>query len=730
MKIQKTEFLMYRRGTVTAKVRFDEDKIWISDKDLSTEEWPEFQIFQEDLGGSSHAPKYNIDLKKAWEINNTFEGLRKEDGETLNLGNYAFERYIEVEGIVQGESLSGTIWADVGGQESWLTDLIIHKDSIVGFISFGEWETNYLILPGMEELTPFKKWNDGSISAGGRGSKMIGTYMVPMRDGVKLATDVYLPADYKEGEKLPTVMLRTCYNKNDFCKYDAFFTDRGYAVVGQDVRGRCASEGTFFSGYAERNDGSDTLDWIAEQSWSDGNVGTIGGSYEGYNQWLHACSGNPHLKAMIPLSSAGSPFVDVDRRSGAYPMMILPWYVAMSGNEPDFSVYETVNWSEVYKIRPLKDIVKRYRGEDNSGWGELFEHPNYDDFWKETTFSDPMHRENIQVPTLVMVGLYDADLPGSFEGWELLKANGVENRKIIMGPWNHFCNQSRGIAEYKFGANAVRYDFEYLMYQWFDRYLKGIKNEVDGVRAEYYCAIDNQWHESTEWPPIEADVKKLYLKGVNKSLSDTLKGGELSEYLEQAVAFDSYSYDPQDPTPYHFDPATVEGNNPENYADIEKRSDVLIYTSQPFGEDLRLTGTPKAVIFADSSAKDTDWVVRLTRVTEDGKSYRITDDLKRGRYRTGFEKQVLLTPGTIEKYEFDLFYVSQLIKKGECIRLEVASAMNGIIFPNTNTGNPVETDMAFEIAQQKIYCGGQYASSVELPFMRAGEDNDGIGKRK
>jgi putative CocE/NonD family hydrolase len=561
-----------------------------------------------------------------------------------------------------------------------------------------------------------KMWNDGSISHGGRGCRKTGTYMVPMKDGTNLATDVYLPADYKPGEKLPTIMLRTCYNKNDFCKYDAFFTDRGYAVVGQDVRGRSASEGEFISGYYERNDGDDTLNWIAAQPWSDGNVGTIGGSYEGYNQWLQASSGNPHLKAMIPISSAGSPFIDVDRRSGTYPMMILPWYIVMADKEPDFSAYESTNWDEVYKMRPLKDIVHRVKGCDAAGWGKMFEHPDYDEYWRQATFSDPRYSSLIQVPTLVIDGFYDGDLPGNYEGWELLKRNNVEARKIIYGPWIHYTNTTRKTADYEFGLNATRYDFDYLWYQWFDRYLKGIDNGVDKVRAEYYCAIDNQWHEASEWPPTDSTHETLYLSGSGTRCLDR-EGGQLSNCLEKEESCDIYLYNPADPTPYIFDPSTIEGNNPEDYAAIEDRPDVLTYTSRPFANDVRLTGTPKVVIYAESSARDTDWVVRLTRVTDEGRSFRIMDDIIRARYRKGFDQQVLLTPGVIERYEFNLFYVSQLLKKGERIRLEIASAMNGITFPNPNTGKPIEDDLDAVVATQKIHHGGRYDSQVILPLI-------------
>jgi len=578
-------------------------------------------------------------------------------------------------------------------------------------------ERNYLGIlaeDGFEGETPLAALGTKPISRAEYGIEFIGTYMAPMRDGVRLATDVYLPKQRKPGQKFPTVLIRTCYNKlgtgQFFC-----FAHYGYAVVAQDTRGRELSEGVWQPIINEKDDGDDTLNWIAAQPWSDGGVGMIGASYLAIVQWQAAASGNKHLKAMISMVTGGVPLFDFPHRAGVLSPGTIAWTVSMRKKSFAPEDMERDDWEDILARRPIRDIPEAGIGEKIPFWDEWMEHEYYDGYWHRANFLANQHL--IDCPAMFVTGWYDDVGPGSMQAWDMTKRNGRANQKLICGAWKHKMNVSRDIHNNYYGPAAVRYDMFFRYLRWYDHFLKGMDNGVEKEPAvDYFIIGDNRWHNASAWPPAEVRERELYLSssgGANTSRGD----GALSFEKAAKGGEDRYIYDPADPAPFLIDISENECLVPENYREVELRNDVLVYTGETLESPLTVAGEPVAVLYASSSARDTDWVVRMTDVDEEGNSIRMCDGIMRARFRKSFIEPKLLLPGEVVRYEIPLTWIANRFAAGHRIRIEVTSGAANSVFPNTNTGLPIADDTGSVIASQSVYHGGLRASHIILPVL-------------
>lgn len=593
-------------------------------------------------------------------------------------------------------------------------DILTVNDEIIATIDN---ERNYLgilVKEGMEELTPLTAlMNEPTLSRPEHGLWYVGCEMVPMRDGVKLATDIYLPADYIPGQKLPTVLIRTCYNKTNVEQY-LCFVHYGYAIVSQDTRGRELSEGEWRPIINEKEDGDDTLNWIADQPWSDGSVGMIGTSYLAIVQWQAAASGNKHLKALISMVTGGVPLFDFPHRAGALSPGTMAWCSAVSKRVFSPELMERDDWNDVLAIRPIKDIPSKGLGYDIPFFNEWIDHEYYDGYWHKANFLAAQHK--IDVPALYVTGWYDDVGPGSMQVWNMNKRNSRANQKLVCGAWLHKMNVARDIHNIYYGADAIRYDMFYKYLRWYDHFLKGIDNGVENDPVAQYFVIGNGWRESSQWPPAEISHQRLYLTSGGDA--NTSEGNGRLTFKQVTVENqDKFVYDPADPAPFLIDVSENECLVPANYRDVELRQDVLVYTSAPLEEPLTIAGEPVAVLYAASSAKDTDWVVRLTDVDDEGNSIRLCDGIVRAKFRKSFIEPTLLLPGEIVRYEIPLTWIANEFKAGHRVRVEVTSGAANSVFPNTNTGLPSGIDACSVIAKQTVYSGGLYDSHLVMPVL-------------
>ncbi|PIE55255.1 MAG: hydrolase [Dethiosulfovibrio peptidovorans] len=690
-------FVLYKYGIPWAEIELENRELLSRRRDIHTGRWSEPCPFREDDAVFSEFP-----IRKLARHLGDLEAFPWEGRAEAKLGYGAlFHRYCE---ICDGKD-SSTIWVERRAKNP--VDIVLFSGKLIGFVTMRRDGCLMLIEKGRERLTPLKAYRDEALSPANHDVKCAGTLQVPMRDGVKLASELYLPSGLRQGERVPTILLRTPYGRIASAEPELRFVFRGYALVAQDCRGRGDSEGEWVPNIHECEDGSDTLDWIAEQEWSDGQVGMIGGSYGGYVQWAAAASGNPHLKAIVSLVTSGSPFIDNPRKGGALMSGILAWCMLVSEKISNPEAMMRTDWEEVITHRPVKEIPEKVLGRSIPFWDEWLRHSDNDAFWQKADWT--LHNHRIDVPSLIVSGWFDDDGQGSSQAWDMMKKQGGSVCRMILGPWYHKANTTRDIHNVPFGDNAILYDMDIIYLRWFDHYLKEIWNGIDREAAvRYYLVGDNVWKEADTWPPERTRLVPLYFREKGSLSFDVPGKGEKP---------DRYTFDPNDPAPHVIDISENELNVPENYSEVEKRSDILLYTTETLEEDIAIAGDLYATLHAASSGKDTDWIVRVTDVDTQGNSIRIAGGILRARYRNGFDKAEFISPGKAEKYMLRLTRVGHVFKRGHKIRVQVTSGAKNLAFPNCNTGEDPAFAVKFVTAEQTIYHQKGCESFIELPIL-------------
>ncbi|MCD8000180.1 MAG: CocE/NonD family hydrolase [Clostridiales bacterium] len=626
------------------------------------------------------------------------------------------ERFTTAGGQVFTRRLSGHGASDSGSyiqrEVKFPLDLYLSDGKVYAVQMAGRDYTGVLVLNGMEEQTILKEWTADPVCA----VHFAGTYMVPTADGEQLATDVYLPATTADGLqpdpaggfsgsslRVPAVLVRTPYGKHDGVEQYYRFVQRGYAVVVQDVRGREDSTGEWMPNYHEVEDGSDTLDWIADQPWSDGNVGMTGGSYLGYVQWAAAASGNPHLKAMLSSVCAGSPFIDLPRRGGCFTSGSMAWNFAMTEKRFREDRMVRSDWEEVLKLRPVRDMARKALGIDVPFLNEWLNHPDYDDFWRKANWRERSCGH--VVPALVMSGWFDDNGMGTTEALELIDAfYPAGTYKVVLGPWKHSGNANYDIHGIFMGEHALRYDMDLLCFAWLDHFLKNEENGIEtGAPVEYYTLGDNCWKHGKHWPLPEAVSTVWYLDREALTLCKPA--------IQES---DSYDYDPESPAAHIIDVSENELEVPEDYTEEEKRSDILCYTTPVLDHDLTVTGDITAVLCLSSDCPDTDLFVRITDVDEAGTSIKLADGVIDVKYRNSFEKPEFMEPGQVYEVRIRTTKLSNTFKAGHRMRFTVTSSAKNFMFPNSNTENGFDSEVN-RVAHNTIYRGGALASHILVP---------------
>jgi uncharacterized protein len=540
---------------------------------------------------------------------------------------------------------------------------------------------------------------------------------VPLRDGVTLSADVYLPG--APGPH-PAIVTRTPYNKNTpeaYAKGRAM-TDRGYAFVWMDVRGRGDSDGVFVPWRAEAKDGYDAVEWVAAQDWCTGDVATWGWSYSAYSQWLTALEQPPHLRAMITYGSPQDPYPIGEWPTGTHPPVMLTWCRFVDGRVTQH--IDAIDWTAVYEHLPIVE-QDEIAGFSSDYWHADHAHPTLDGYWEPMRYS---HRiSEIDLPVLHVTGWYD-DGAGTYRNFERMSSSAATEQArsaqtLIVGPWVHEANKDRRIGEIDFGPDAI-IDLDAIETAWLDRWVRRIENADAGVRVRIFVMGPNEWRDEREWPLARTAYTAYYLDGGNAN--SRFGDGKLTPIASTEERTDTYLYDPLRPVPYIYDPVWFQIGGPDDYSAIEQRGDVLVYTSDPLTEPLEVTGPVRAIIHAATSALDTDFTAKLLDVHPNGFSQRLCDGAVRGRFRNGIETDELMEPGDVYRLEIDLWYTSHVFQSGHRIRIEIASSAFPKYARNTNTGNVLATDTETVIAENTIYHGGRFDSHLVLPAVPSRKD--------
>jgi putative CocE/NonD family hydrolase len=551
---------------------------------------------------------------------------------------------------------------------------------------------------------------------------------VKMRDGIVLRADIYRP---KADGKFPVLLTRTPYDKHSEVDFGPLAAAAGYVVVVQDVRGRYASEGDWYTFKYESQDGYDTVEWAAGLPSANGKVGMFSGSYVGATQMLAAIASPPHLAAIFPQVTASNYHDGWTYQGGA----LEQWFdqswttglapntlVRRAGRDSNASLWDT-------KL-PLSDYPVLSTG-TSAGLADYYSdwlaHPDYDDYWKQISIDD--HDSNIRVPAYHQGGWYDIFLGGTLRNYMHIKARGGSDaarhgQRLIVGPWFHGPFTGR-TGDIDFGPSARSGNGEYplqeLRIRWFDYVLKGAANGIENVKpVKIFVMGRNAWRDEDDWPLARAINTRYYLHSEGKA--NTLSGdGALSTAAPVAEPADSYTYDPADPTPTRGGNLCCDNIHvPSGAFDqrpVEARSDVLVYSSPAFKEDTEVTGPITLELYANSSAVDTDFTGKLVDVWPNGYAQNLTDGILRARYRISPEKAEFMNPSEIYKFTIDLVATSNIFLKGHKLRLEISSSNFPHYDRNLNTGEDQGHSTRMVKALNSVYHNSEHPSALILPMV-------------
>jgi uncharacterized protein len=560
-----------------------------------------------------------------------------------------------------------------------------------------------------------------------------------MRDGVTLYSDVYRPN--AEG-KFPVLLIRTPYDKDNIGLaignqvHPVHAAQRGYVVLMQDVRGMFTSQGNFDALNQEVNDGYDTVRWAAALPYSNGKVGMFGGSYTGVTQILAAMAKPPELAAITPRHTSANYYRCWIYQDGALLLGFdLLWTITLcmgeiaSANLPaeekarqkKVLALASDNFREVSSRVPLeKTNVFETLGRAPY-FREWLDHPSYDQYWAKTDAAKTL--PEVKVPGLHFAGWYDIFLRGTIENYVGMVKSG-KPQKLVIGPWVHGTDFGSRIGEWDSGfvSQGGVLGVEAMQLRWFDRWLKGLENGVENEPpVMIYVMGENRWREEKEWPLARTTYTKYYLQSGGRANS-LVGDGVLAEEPSRLEQRDIFVYDPMNPVPTKGGATT--GTYPAalndgvfDQQDIERRYDILVYTSSVVEKDTEVTGHVKLSMFASSSQADTDFTAKLVDVHPDGYARNVCDGILRARYRESFERPKPLIPGNVYELNVDLTATSMLFARGHRIRLEISSSNFPKFDRNLNTGASYSRDGVVKTALQTVYHSPQYPSCLILPII-------------
>ncbi len=539
-----------------------------------------------------------------------------------------------------------------------------------------------------------------------------------MRDGIRLAADVFHPTGVAH---CPTVLVRTPYNrKNSSNQSYRVYLRHGYAVVIEDVRGRFASQGTFGSIEQEGPDASDTINWIAGQPWSDGRVAMTGASYLGIVQWWAAIQDNPHLVAISPMNSGDDEYLDrFYSTGGALKLGHRLLWVAQnfhlpSKMPPPFPSY--------IGHLPLLTADLAATGRVVPMWRQALSHPSYDAFWDPLSIRASLKR--IHIPVLSMSGWFDNYGESELDAFTRLAHQGTPVETWI-GPWAH--DPGVHYATRNFGPNGVPRMRE-IQTRWLDTWLKPASDDPVDVaaprnpapRLHLFVMGPNVWREEHEWPLARTVFAPYYLDSdghANSAEGD----GVLRLQVRRKGHPDQFVYDPKSPVPTEggaicCDPKILPPG-PLDQTVVEKRDDVLVYTSEPLKEDLEVTGPVRARLYVSTSANDTDFTAKLVDVQTDGHPLLVCDGIQRMRYRLSLDQPVFVKRNARYQITVDAGVTSYVFPAGHRVRLEISSSNFPRFDRNLNTTRPIAFEVKVNKAKQTIYHEDSFRSVLILPVI-------------
>jgi putative CocE/NonD family hydrolase len=568
---------------------------------------------------------------------------------------------------------------------------------------------------------------------------------VPMRDGTVLRADVYRPTT---NEPVPVILYRTQYDKTAAqvqpSRYQSpdWFASHCYLVVTEDIRGLYASADTFSEFTNDQNDGYDSVEWAARLPGSTGKVGMYGSSYVGATQWLAAETAPPHLTTIVPANTASDYFEGWTYEGGAFRLNFIEDWVtadlalASAQHRGDQATaaqlkVDTKNLVSWLRFTPYRQFPPLHPANPavSPDFFTWLQHRTDDDYWRR--WAPQRYYSRINIPVLDVEGWYDAFLNGGVQNFTGMVTSAESeaartNQRLLIGPYDHIGWGRPGSIEaplLKALGPVANSPVNDLMIAWWDHYLKGIDNGVGtgGPRVDYFQLGSNTWHTTTSWPPPGTQITSLYL-GSGGHANTAAGDGTLSGTAPGPAAVDTYRYDPNDPVPsvggHSCCAATGVGSQgPYDQRQVEQRPDVLTYTTPPLDRDTDVTGPVSLILYAASSAPDTDWTAKLVVVHPNGTAINLNNGIQRASYRDSLTQPSPITPGQAYRYTITIWPTSNLFHSGDRIRLEVSSSDFPQFDPNPNTGDWLGDSTATRPAEQTILHDAAHRSALLLPIV-------------
>jgi uncharacterized protein len=575
--------------------------------------------------------------------------------------------------------------------------------------------------------------------------------MIPMRDGVRLHTKIFVPR--RQATPLPIIVKRTPYgvegSANNFNTYFKALADDGYIFVFQDIRGKFGSEGTFVmqrpvrqAGDAKSIDeGSDTydsIDWLLNNVRNNnGRVGMLGVSYDGWTTIMGAIDPHPALKAVSPQASPADMWLGDDfHHNGAFRLSYGFEYAAMMESGKDvrpfvFDRYDTFDW--YLSLGSLANVNARYLHGKIPTWNDYVTHPDYDEFWKRQTMIP--YLTSVKVPTLNVAGWWDQeDFYGPIRIYDELERHDTQGLNyLVVGPWRHggwAGDTGDTLAAIPFGSSTGEYFRDQVQAPFFAYFLKD-RGKRDFPEALTFEAGANEWRRWDAWPPKSRTEPRSLFFGEGETLAMTPPA---------ANGVDEFISDPAHPVPYRHRPiqATYFSAGSkwstwlvEDQRFVDDRADVLSWETAPLESDVTIADEVVAHLFASTTGSDADWIVKLIDVYPEeypanwalaGYQLMVSNEVFRGRYRSGFEKPTRIQPNAVLEYTWSLHTQNYTFKKGHRMMVQVQSTWFPIIDRNPQTFVPnifLATERDFTAATHRIHRGPEHPSRVEIPLVRA-----------
>ena len=567
--------------------------------------------------------------------------------------------------------------------------------------------------------------------------------MIPMRDGVKLAGDIYRPDD---GKPHPTLVNIQPYDNDMFLvTHELLFSpliaaQKGYAVLSVESRGRAGSEGEWRPYGDEGHDAYDVIEWAAKQPWSDSNIGLYGACALGLAAIQGAVAAPPHLKAVFAYMtatnfhsgwtySAGGAFELGFQMSWVWKILARDTLSRLGlgseelakANQKLMDAAADVNGSASFL--PLIDFPP-YQNGAAPYWREWLSHPSYDDFWKRV--DNVANAGKIKVPVMHLSAWYDTCVKGHIDLdaalHKLTDPSIRDQHRMIIGPTDHsaYYNKRPTYAGQRdFGPPAMTGPdvLAAVVFDWFGHYLRGEeKNLLRENSVRYYHMGENVWKEAAQWPPKHS-IQSWYLHSAGRANS-RFGDGTLDPHSPITEPADSFIYDPMNPVPTTGGRSMIDvPTGVENQIKVEERQDILVYTSARLAEPLSLTGPVSVTLYASSDAEDTDFTAKLVDVEEDGYCANIAEGIIRARYRNGSDKEVFLNPGEITEFTIDLWDIAHTFKTNHQLRLEISSSNFPRFDRNLNSKVTPAHGSAKDVrkAVQQVFHNEKNPSRLNLP---------------